>query len=231
MPVRFTQNIASARLEPYRRRWLVQGGGTPSDAAIAAMYAWQTSLAGAWFEVIGHIEVLTRNAIDNSLRDWNLTKGFGPDWIQTPHPDLARIIGPRALHDIERQANSAQRQRTQGHPRFGAPLSHDDYVAQLTFGNLTAILPIRPPNRARLGSGYSPREHLWRNGLRNAFPGLYDVWQNKRWARVGYAPVPGDLIPAYALASAFNGCVASGTEWATTNRHSWSDTPTVTRTP
>lgn len=210
MPQRITRVVAPARLGPYRHYWRDSYAVEPSDAAVAAMYAWQTALAGAWVEVISHTEIITRNAIDLALRDWNTAKGCGPEWLQNPHQDLEKIMG-KTLMNVRDQADRARRARQRSdpslsgtHPRRGLAVDHNDLVAQLTFGNLGSLLPTKAPTaRGTRESGYSIREHLWRDGLNKAFPSLPSVWNNKRWSRIGSpSNVPADVLPAYALGAA-----------------------------
>lgn len=213
MPQRITALLPPARLQPYWDFWTA-GGVTapPSDDAIAALYVWQVGMCSAWYEVLAYVEMIVRHALDTELRRWNAAQGNGPEWLTNPAAPLGRILGGRTLSDLQSAATRAARGRAVvdphfgPHPRQGVPVSHDDLVAQLTFGNLVHLLPNDPPtqqSRQRFASGHSRHEQLWINATSNAFPNLSTVWQNRRWSRFPTAqPVPATVEQGYALAAA-----------------------------
>lgn len=213
MPRRITALLPSARLQPYRDFWTA-GGIAPaaSDDAIAALYVWQVGMSSAWYELLAYVEMVVRHALDTELRKWNTAAGSGSDWLDNPATPLSGILGARTLARVANDAARAAAGRNVvdpdfgPHPRRGVPVSHDDLVAQLTFGNLVHLLPNDPPTpqrRQQFASGFTRHEQLWINATSNAFPQLPQVWQNSRWARPASArPVPAAVEPGYAIAAA-----------------------------
>lgn len=110
----------------------------------------------------------------------------------------------KAGQDAERQAEAAKKRRAPSHPRKNAPVILDDLIAQLSFGNLSFILPIDPPTqRKSMASGYNKRENLWRSGLSTAFPKLTDA-AVKRWTANLPSDIPADVIAGYAVGDVVN---------------------------
>ncbi|MCX8559220.1 hypothetical protein OS121_29680 [Mycolicibacterium mucogenicum] len=215
MPQRITAILPPARLQPYRDFWAASAGGSgvvPSDAAIAALYVWQVGMCSAWYEVLAYVEMVVRHALDTELGKWNAAQGNGTEWLSNPAAPLRSILGGRTISDVQGSATRAQRGRNAAdphfgpHPRQGVPVSHDDLVAQLTFGNLVHLLPNDPPtaaSRQRFASGFSKHEQLWINATSKAFPNLGTIWQNRRWAGFPTSnPVPASVAPGYALSAA-----------------------------
>lgn len=215
MPQRITANLPPARLQPYRDYWLQQSNGAPpSDAAIGSLYLWQVGMSAAWYEVLAYTEMIVRQALDSQLRKWNAAQGHGPDWLSTPDRTIEAVVGQRTLGQVQADAERAKRMRDDSgvdphfgaNPRRGAPVSHDDLVAQLTFGNLVNLLPKDPPpvrSRNRLSTGYTAREHLWRNAIQYSFPNIASATRSKLWAKYPpKRPVPADVEAAYAMGAA-----------------------------
>ncbi|MFA5608539.1 MAG: hypothetical protein WDA07_15450 [Leucobacter sp.] len=213
MPRRITAMLPPARLEPYRDFWTAGGLTTaPSADAIASLYVWQVGMCSAWYEVLAYVEMIVRHALDIELRKWNTAQGHGPDWLSNPAAPLRSILGERTLSTVHRDATRAAQGRNVTdpdfgpHPRHGAPVCHDDLVAQLTFGNLVHLLPNDPPSEQRrrgFTSGHSKHENLWINATSKAFPGLPAVWQNHQWSRHSpLHPVPAPVEQGYALSAA-----------------------------
>jgi hypothetical protein len=213
MPRRITALLPPARLQPYRDFWIAGGtAAPPSDGAIAALYVWQVGMSSAWYEVLAYIEVIVRHALDVELRKWNTAQGHGPEWLTNPAATLRSILGARTLSNLQDAATRAARGRNVAdpdfgpHPRRGAPVCHDDLVAQMTFGNLIHLLPNDPPSQQRrqgFASGHNKHEQLWIHATSMAFPNLPSVWQNRRWARFPTThPVPAAVEQGYALSAA-----------------------------
>lgn len=132
--------------------------------------------SGAFQSVLAITEVILRNAIDRQLRIWNAAQpvrgGSGlhsADWLvdpATPLNSLTRGARRRAA-DNAREAEAA---RANAHPRKGARITHDDLVAQLTFGVWAKLLPT-PDVGDR---NYTARRILWEQAVRHAFPHARD---------------------------------------------------------
>jgi hypothetical protein len=108
-----------------------------------ALYEWSTRTSAAAFEVVGHIEVLLRNAVDRCLREHFREEQCGIPWFLLPTPGGEHVA----------EAVAAVRERLR-------PLrkeSRHQIVAGLSFGFWSAIL----------GTRY---EELWRDCLHRAFP-------------------------------------------------------------
>lgn len=213
------KSLATARVEPYREHWLRQGGHEPSAAAVGALYVWQVAMASAWYEVLSFTEVIVRNAVDDALRKWNENKEGNSSWLISPSQDIRRVLEPRAgkgpLPGVWRAARRAYAARESSdpdfglHPRRGAPVGHDDLVAQLTWGNLVHLLPMDPPtpeSRAhRLGSGLTRYEHLWIEATQLAFPFADQVVRSRQWRALSEARpyrVPQAVESGYVIAEA-----------------------------
>lgn len=151
--------------------YLTAAGG---DTSLAYdLYAWNTRLAGAFHEVLGHAEVAVRNAIDTQLRDWNQQqsdnprnpgKTFTEQWcIDTAIPLHGLVVAP--LKKARSYAGAAKSSRPSSHARKHAEITHDDLVSQLSFGTWNHLVPW--PN-----SKPTPQLHLWEEAVKNAFPGI-----------------------------------------------------------
>lgn len=151
--------------------YLTAAGG---DTSLAYdLYAWNTRLAGAFHEVLGHAEVAVRNAIDTQLRDWNQQqtdnprnpgKTFTEQWcIDTAIPLYGLVATP--LKKARNYAGAAKSSRPSTHARKHAEITHDDLVSQLSFGTWNHLVPW--PN-----SKPTPQLHLWEEAVKNAFPGI-----------------------------------------------------------
>jgi hypothetical protein len=154
MPQRITALLPPARLQPYRDFWTANGiAMPPSSEAVAALYVWQVCMCSAWYEVLAYVETVVRHTLDVELRKWNSAQGNGPDWLTNPAAPLRSILGARTLSNLQDAASRAASRRNAGdpdfgpHPRKGLPVSQDDLVAQMTFGNLVNLLPNDPPTQ------------------------------------------------------------------------------------
>lgn len=147
---------ASAR----QRTYLRAAGG---DSGLAAeLYVWNGQLAAALSEVLGHVECCLRATMDPALREWNEAERGKPRHWALPGnaaSPLARRPTQRKLEKAHCYAATSLR-RSGG---SGAP-THDDVVAQLSFGFWPTLLP------ARRSSPDRGLELLWETGLAPAFP-------------------------------------------------------------
>ena len=165
-----------------------------NDVKIGELYAWQASLASAWHEVLGYAEVILRNAIDTGFAQWNTAyppSPCGTDWLIDPAKPLRILLDPpapveggnpkpkrRVLHNARM---SALRNRPEGHPRHSSPITHDDLLAQLSFGELVHLLPSPEDQRTgkrqiRSKTGFTPRENMWRYGVKSGFPNIEAIF-------------------------------------------------------
>ena len=81
--------------------------------------------------------------------------------------------------EARRTARNAEKRRAPTHPRARAPINHDDLVAQLTFENLSYLLPTKkttPTSRNARATRRTNRENLWLHATINAFPNRDQVW-------------------------------------------------------
>ena len=54
----------------------------PRNKTRDTSYRWNTRLAGALHSQLSYFEVLTRNAMNNALQDWNDKEKGSRDWCQ-----------------------------------------------------------------------------------------------------------------------------------------------------
>ncbi|WP_066903580.1 hypothetical protein [Millisia brevis] len=207
--------LRPARLQPYRDYWAEMAGGAPADtASLGALYIWQVTISSSWYEVLCQTEVLVRNVLDSQLREWNGAACRKPDWLREPAVPLERILGSRVLMGLKHDAVRAQRNRAtpdpEGgpHPRRNHVVTQDDLVAQLTFGNLVNLLPSDPPTengRRRLQSGYTAREHLWRDAMSLAFPFVGDMMADFAYRSAEHRrQLPAEVAAGYLISAALD---------------------------
>ncbi|MGK8465973.1 hypothetical protein [Nocardia cyriacigeorgica] len=139
--------LSEHRLDPFLR---VADGDR--EAALA-LYAWSSRTAAVSFEVVGHLEVLLRNALDRELRAHFDEVSTGIPWFLMPVPDGADLsVAVEAVRMRLRPMNRELRHQI---------------IAGLSFGFWTGLL----------GRKY---EQLWRDCLHRAFP--YSTGQRKQLA-------------------------------------------------
>lgn len=150
--------LSEARWETYR----VEAARTGASAE--GLYAWNTQIAGALFEVLGHLECALREAIDTRLRAWNAeqeTRRFSPGI--DPGPDWA--VPDRAAAPLRSLVSKPCREASRRVRRPGIS-GHDDVVAQLSFGTWITLIPKSVKNTE------SSQFRLWDESLMDAFPYL-----------------------------------------------------------
>ena len=167
-PLHIAQSVPAARLAPYR-------AATATESEAIALYRWNIDLSSAFHEVLGISEVAVRHALDRAIADWNRahSPNATPDWISHPVQGscLATLVLDRGIRSqTTKWADKARAARPPHHPRKRAPISHDDLVGQLTYGNLNHLLPARerPPRGRRSPAG----AELWNLATKNSFPNL-----------------------------------------------------------
>ena len=137
----------------------------PRNKTRDTSYRWNTRLAGALHSQLSYFEVLTRNAMNNALQDWNDKEKGSRDWsLEHQSAQLLYDMFKGPIGQARKWARKESQRRRNGHARKNAPLSHDDVIAQLTLGNwsnlLGEALPDHRPN-AKI---------LWKECLHHAFP-------------------------------------------------------------
>lgn len=155
-------HLHHARLNAYRN------GCDASDPATLALYLWNLDLSSAAQKVLAITEVVLRNAIDQSLRNWNVGETTRTeDWLLAPAHPLDRLT-ENTREEAARRARNARTSRPGSHPRRQAPVDHNDMLVQLTLGSWNNLLPIRNRN----ANTFSKRRYLWHHAIKNAFPHL-----------------------------------------------------------
>ena len=113
------------------------------EAAALALYEWSARTSAAAFVVVGHLEVLLRNALDSCLREYYREESCGIPWFLMPNVGGTNVC--EAINLVR------ERLRPQGKE------TRDQVIAGMSFGFWAGLL----------GPKY---EDLWRNCLHRAFP-------------------------------------------------------------
>jgi hypothetical protein len=117
------------------------------DAAIA-LYEWNAQIGAALLEVLGHVEIVLRNALDRSLSAWFSTTSLPGEWYDDP----LNLFDAYGKEDVNAARDKLARARkTETHGRI---------IAELPFGFWRFLLSRKYQNT------------LWAQALRHAFPGL-----------------------------------------------------------
>lgn len=136
-----------------------------SEEKTLELYQWAVELEGAFHATLSFAEIALRNSIDQQLQIWN-SQHFAEDWTtkDNTREEIKKILGKsvgtarsHAAKELKFKNSGADIQPT-----------HDDILAQLTFGNLSYIfidpLGVDDPSRK------SYRDVLWNECLKHAFP-------------------------------------------------------------
>ncbi|MDR0899823.1 MAG: Abi family protein [Lactobacillaceae bacterium] len=119
------------------------------------LYQWNIDISSALYESLVLIEIPLRNTMDNSLKLINQTFPdtdgtlHSSDWTKDPNSLISSIIPTFTISKVKNHLNVK--------PEL---ITHDDIVAQLTFGTWRYIFPSREDHRKIL---------LWEQGLNTAF--------------------------------------------------------------
>ncbi|SDU78326.1 Abi-like protein [Arcanobacterium phocae] len=92
-----------------------------NKAEALKLYERNRKLTLVYLDLVGSVEIIVQNQIDYALIDWYSKKYAGRDWL-----DDKRLLTQKAQRDIEKA-----RGRLKQH---GKPVTHDNVLAQLTFG-------------------------------------------------------------------------------------------------
>lgn len=134
--------LSTERIGPYRR-----AVGGDLERAVA-LYVWNAEVAASFFEVLGHLEVLLRNALHDELTDWHSTRRRPLHWYDDPDG----VLDEKRQADIATARMRLRRDRKEETP--------GKIVAELSFGFWRFLLDRRYQNT------------LWAQALRRAFPYL-----------------------------------------------------------
>lgn len=171
MPQSKTTALIAQSLHMSRFGTYATAAGGDMDLALR-LYLWNIELAGAFHSSLGLLEVILRNTIDAELRAWNASQSqpdgtpYPPDWLIDPARPLNTLTAS-ARKTATQNAVKARAARPASHPRKHAPITHDDILAQLTFGVFVRLLPT--PDSA--DKTFRARQVLWQEALIAAFPG------------------------------------------------------------
>lgn len=158
--------LSDPRFETYKAR-----AGNDRHKALE-LYLWNIDMSRAVAATTGMVEVQLRNSINQALADWNqeqdvTTPGrstcYSADWLQDPAPRLAQIINPPKKLPLWQSALAALKDENGNFKKRRSEYTHDDFVAALTFGTWTYLLP--KPNTGE----NNPRRYLWEHALKNSF--------------------------------------------------------------
>ncbi|MCQ4614687.1 Abi family protein [Corynebacterium pseudogenitalium] len=160
--------LSVPRLQPY-----VAAMGVAGEDAVLALYQWAVELEGAFHATLCVVEISSRNAIDRELRSWNSLPNssgdtFTEEWTElgNTREALKTLLGP----SIGTARHHAQREIERKSPRNGQrEPTHDDIVAQLTFGNLSSLF-CAPGHAEESEERENLRQTLWDECLKNVFP-------------------------------------------------------------
>jgi hypothetical protein len=162
-----TALMLQAHLSADRLSTYVQARHGDLDAAIE-LYRWNSTIAAAFWESLGHVEVVLRNALRERLAARHARLGRAATWLDDPAGELDR----RAIEDI---ATARRRVRTKG-----KRVTEGQVVAELSFGfwrfliakrymklwpDLASAFPLAPDRRLTTVEAPVARLYSFRNRL------------------------------------------------------------------
>jgi len=134
--------LTPARLGSYRDT----AGGDVARAV--RLYDWNSAVGGAFFEDLGRLEVVLRNAMDKRLVEMAASRGWTTPWYRRPQLFSGKH-GVQALKDIDKAI---------GRATWRGPEVHGKVIAELNFGFWRYL------------SAKSYLTTLWVPALNEAFP-------------------------------------------------------------
>ena len=146
------------RLSPERLSTYLDATHGDIDRAIR-LYEWNAEVSAALFEVIGHVEVVLRNAIHEQMTAWCRANGHDENWFLNGHG----FLDDRAVRDVERAMLRLEGDQSR--------LLPSDFVPNLPFGFWRFLLTTR----------YSTT--LWIFAIKDSFLSTADM--SSTFARVG----------------------------------------------
>lgn len=138
----FKRWFSDARLGPY----LAEAAG--DETVAEQLYEWNARLSAACLEVLGHLEVLLRNAVDRELSAFVDEQRNGIPWF------LMRLTQGESQTLMAAAVETARERLQQKKPHRD---TRDQIIAAMNFGFWTNLL----------GKHY---DALWRSSLHRAFP-------------------------------------------------------------
>ncbi|MDV7357683.1 hypothetical protein R4282_32335 [Rhodococcus oxybenzonivorans] len=172
MPKHATILAVNKHLHPVRLATYTSRCGNDPYLALE-LYKWNLQLSAAFQQVLAVTEVALRNSIDEQLRIWNAGQPrhsppggtHGRDWLLDPARPLNSLTRD-SRRTATNHATAADGTRDAAHPRKGVPVTHDDILAQITFG----VWPKLLPTKITTDTSYRARRILWQQALHHAFP-------------------------------------------------------------
>lgn len=146
-----------------------------NDKNALTLYQWHSNLTAAAVQsVLGLTEVVLRNAMDRSLQQWNDTQSGGTQsWLLGEPEAPLRSLTAGKRKEAKQRAQKEFSARDTAHNRYGMPVSHDDVLAQVTFGLWKEVLPNHLPG-AGANTENENRRRIWVEALASAFPNVVD---------------------------------------------------------
>jgi len=136
---RLVELLSVDRMAPYLRV-------APRLVDAISLYIWNGRVAAAFFEVLGDVEVIVRNAIHSRLSAWNDARGFADPWFMNEHG----YLDDREVLDVERAVARVDAK--------GRTTTPSRVIAELNIGFWRFLFAKRH------------RTDLWPFALRDAFP-------------------------------------------------------------
>ena len=152
--------IGAPRLVPYLR-----AAEDDIEKAIE-LYHWAAQLSGVLHTQLSYVEVAVRNALDPVLGIWNEEHGGSRAW--TAENSAVEPLYSLLRSDLQKARRFAQQnaaRRSEGHPRNGKDVIHDDILTQLTFGSWTMLIYGHKHDQSR-------QQQLWNEATHAAFPNV-----------------------------------------------------------
>lgn len=147
--------LAEARIDPYLRAC-----GNDRDAA-TTLYLWNSAVASAMWEVLGHVECAVRHAADVVMTERADRLGYSDEWFY--HDEL----GPENNADVEEAVQRTSALAERGHYEH----THDHVLAGLNFSFWRYLYA--KEREAKLGTTLqSAFPHAPRLGRKNDLSGI-----------------------------------------------------------
>lgn len=160
------------------RRYIVLAGG---DEGLALdLYLWNVRMSAEMYAGLALVEVALRNSMDPHLQSFNAKQAEvshtsdPSDWLENPCRLLIKLTTPPRRRGPDSKWMTQANDLSVAKDRAIAALAdttrtptHDDVLAQVSFGTWRYLLPSGPNTPNSNG-----RAALWRIDLKNAFPSL-----------------------------------------------------------
>lgn len=131
------------------------------DSSLAhELFLWNVRAFGAALEALQVFELILRNAIDHQLRVWNKGLTGQAEWLLHPHRHLDKVLSKTEVTKATSRAGRVAHERRRA-------LTHDDILAQMSFGTWRYVLPSRSE---------AAKRKLWEVATSKAFPNWPGEW-------------------------------------------------------